>query len=149
MLHRAAFRWHAGGFPHLGRYHIDWILYQNGNHYDRRGDAAGRGKGQKAVVSVDYDVERRAADPDSTPPQTTVEPLCAMVCTDADEDGQYPSDHYALLAVFELKGHRREQVPGTSDPSTEVEVRVEGEGEGEGDEEAIEFVRSDVKQGAD
>lgn len=132
-----AFRWHAGRFPHLGRYHIDWILYQNGNsQYDRRGDG-GRGKGQKAVVSV----------PDSTPPQTTVEPLCAMVCTDAGEDGQYPSDHHALLAVFELKGHRRDQVPGKSDPSTELEVLVEGEGEG--DAEAVKFVRSDVKQAAD
>jgi hypothetical protein len=73
------------------------------------------------AIVVDCDVEAEVRDGgEEEPPSTTVEPLCAMVCTDSrPEDGQYPSDHYALLAVFRLVYHPAAgRCPGLSPPSS-------------------------------
>jgi hypothetical protein len=78
--------------------------------------------GVAIVVDCDVEAEVRPRDGrgEEEPPSTTVEPLCAMVCTDSrPEDGQYPSDHYALLAVFRFVYHPAAgRCPGLSPPSS-------------------------------
>lgn len=145
----AGFRWHAGRFPHFGRYHVDWILYMNDQpreNSDEREIAdrcRAEGKREKksddqgdtaaAAIVVDCDVEgkRRPEDAVEQPPATTVEPLCAMVCTDATAEGQYPSDHYALLAVFRLAYRPAKGLPEAYDAEEEDEVGERDDDDGD------------------
>jgi hypothetical protein len=168
----AGFRWHAGRFPHFGRYHIDWILYMNDRpreNSDQLGSIAdrcraeGKSDDQKedtpatAAIVVDCDVEgkHRPEDAEEQPPATTVEPLCAMVCTDATAEGQYPSDHYALLAVFRLAYRPAKGLPEAYDAEEEedddeVGERDDGGGEDDAEEATLaEFQHDDVSQRVD